>query len=62
MEGKTSTVESLADRYNQGSASVGADNNQNATSDDTKFCAFCGKKIPTNAEFCSYCGKSVSGT
>ncbi len=62
MEGKTNTVESLADRYNQGGSSVNISGSTNDLSEDEKFCAFCGKKIPANAEFCSYCGKNISGT
>ncbi|MCR4610373.1 MAG: zinc-ribbon domain-containing protein [Lachnospiraceae bacterium] len=51
----------LADRYNQ-QTTASVNNNMGANEEGSKFCAFCGKKVPINAEFCSYCGKNISGT
>lgn len=64
MEGKTNKVESLADRYGQVVPSDSQASNKSNTTETIdsanageKYCFFCGKKIPINAEFCSYCGK-----
>ena len=63
QEGKTGKVESLADRYNtQGSMNSATETLGDIENNDSKFCSFCGKKIPYSAGFCSYCGKDVSET
>lgn len=33
------------------------DNTATNTVENTVYCRYCGKKIPTDSKFCQYCGK-----